>query len=65
EEEIELVVQINGKVRAKEKISAALDDEAKTNIALNNEKIRELTAGKQVERVMVQRGMLVNIVIKK
>ncbi|WP_420265456.1 leucine--tRNA ligase [Candidatus Magnetominusculus dajiuhuensis] len=65
EEEIELVIQINGKVRAKERISAALDDEARTNIALNNEKIKELTVGKPVEKVMIHRGMLVNIVIKK
>ncbi|MBF0517919.1 MAG: leucine--tRNA ligase, partial [Nitrospirae bacterium] len=65
EEEIELVIQINGKVRAKEKISASLDDSAKKEIALNNEKVKELIAGFRVKQVIVVRGKLVSIVLEK
>ncbi|KWT91103.1 leucine--tRNA ligase [Candidatus Magnetominusculus xianensis] len=66
EEEIELVIQINGKVRAKEKVSASLDDDNIREFALKNIKVMELlAAGKQPrQKILVKRpgSCIVNIV---
>ena len=63
EDEIELVIQINGKIRARQKVSADLSDEELKNIALNHEKIEKLLDNKKVKRVIVVKGRLVNIVV--
>jgi leucyl-tRNA synthetase len=63
EEEIELVVQVNGKVRARATVPAGLDDDAIKETALGIEKIRTLIDGRVVRKVIVVRGKLVNIVV--
>jgi leucyl-tRNA synthetase len=63
ESEIELVVQINGKVRAKLIVSAGLKDETIKELALKDEKVREFIAGKPVKKLIVVKGRLVNIVV--
>ncbi|MBF0520653.1 MAG: leucine--tRNA ligase [Nitrospirae bacterium] len=63
EEEIELVVQINGKVRAKTMIAADSDDKAVKEAALSHEKIQDSITGKKIKQVHVIRGRLVNIVL--
>lgn len=63
EEEIELVVQVNGKVKAKLMIPAGLSDEEVKNKALNDDKIKELTSKNPPKKVIVVRGKLVNIVL--
>ncbi len=63
EEQTELVIQVNGKVRAKVMIPAGLDDEAIREKAFSEPKIREYTSGKTLKKVIVARGRLVNIVI--
>lgn len=64
DDEIELVIQINGKLRAKMIASAALsDDEAKTK-ALDDDKIKEIIQGKAIKKVIVVKGKLVNIVVQ-
>jgi leucyl-tRNA synthetase len=63
EEEIELVIQINGKVRAKTMIPAGLDDEAIKEKAFAEPKIREYLDGRKPKKVIVVRGRLINIVI--
>jgi leucyl-tRNA synthetase len=63
ESEIELVVQINGKVRAKLMVSAGLKDDTIKNLALKDEKVREFIAGKPVKKLIVVKGRLVNIVV--
>ncbi|MDD5574875.1 MAG: leucine--tRNA ligase, partial [Candidatus Omnitrophica bacterium] len=63
EEEATYVVQVNGKVRSKIVLSlAARQDEVKT-AALEDAKIREWTAGKVVQKVIVVPGKLVSIVV--
>jgi leucyl-tRNA synthetase len=63
EEEIELVIQINGKLRAKIHVPAGLpDDEAKQR-ALQEQRIMEMLNGKEIKKVFVVKGKLVNIVI--
>jgi len=63
DEEIELVIQINGKVRARTAIAAGLDDETVREKAFSDEKIQELIKGKTPRKVIVVQGRLVNIVI--
>lgn len=63
EDEIEIVVQVNGKLRDRMKMSIlATEDEVKS-AALDNAKIQQLIAGKSVRKVIVVPKKLVNIVI--
>jgi len=62
QDSIELIVQINGKVRGK--IAVAID-ETKENIekmALDHPKTKQFTEGKTIRKVIVVAGRLVNIV---
>jgi leucyl-tRNA synthetase len=63
EEEIELVVQVNGKVRSKKMISLGLSDEHIKQLALDDKKIKAATEGKNIKKIIVVKGKLVNIVI--
>jgi leucyl-tRNA synthetase len=64
EEEIELVVQVNGKLRTKLIAPAGLPDEGAKELALLDPKIKDLIEGKELVKVVVVKGRLVNIVIK-
>lgn len=61
---ITLVVQINGKVRDKIEVDSELPQEELKQIALNSEKTKEFTQGKEVVKVIVVPKKLVNIVVK-
>jgi leucyl-tRNA synthetase len=63
EEEIELVIQINGKVRAKVKIPAGLDDESIKEKAFAEPKIKEHLKDKTPKKVIVVKSKLINIVV--
>jgi leucyl-tRNA synthetase len=63
DEEVELVIQINGKLRGKLMISAGLPDERIKETALRDGKIAEAIGGKTIRKVIVIKGRLVNIVI--
>ena len=63
-DETEIVVQVNGKVKDKMMISTGLSEDEIKNAAVNNEKIKEITEGKQIVKVIVVKGRLVNIVVK-
>jgi leucyl-tRNA synthetase len=65
EEEIELVVQVNGKVRAKVMIPAGLPEEEVKKTALEEPKIKPLADEGKIKKVIVVRGKLVNIVAGK
>jgi leucyl-tRNA synthetase len=60
---IELVVQINGKLRSKIHVPADADNDAIENIALKDEKIRLNIQDKTVRKVIVVPGRLVNLVV--
>lgn len=62
EDEIEVVFQINGKVRGKANVSRDLPKDELEKIAVNNETIKENIAGKTVRKVIVVPNKLVNIV---
>jgi len=61
-DEIELVVQVNGKLRAKINVSANADKDSIEAAALADEKIISNIEGKTVRKVIVVPGRLVNIV---
>jgi leucyl-tRNA synthetase len=64
EEEIEMPVQINGKVRSHIVVPADVTEEVALERALADEKIRSLTAGKQIVKKIFVPGKLVNIVVR-
>lgn len=63
EEEIELVIQINGKVKAKIMIPAGLSDDEVRKKAIDEPKIQEIVGKKAPKKVFIVKGKLVNIVI--
>ena len=62
-EEVEIPVQVNGKVRAKIKIPAYADEETVKSIALSDEKIKKWTQDKEIKKFIYIKGRLVNIVV--
>ena len=64
EENVEIVVQINGKVKAKMSIPAALSQDEMIKAALENETIKPLVEGKTVVKQIAVPKKLVNIVVK-
>lgn len=64
DDEIEIVVQINGKIKDKLMIPAGLDKDGTQEAAMNTEKIKGLIKGKNVVKVIAVPGKLVNIVVK-
>ncbi|GAB4272012.1 MAG: leucine--tRNA ligase [Candidatus Promineifilaceae bacterium] len=62
EETIEIVVQVNGKVRDRLTVEAGVDDETLKSLALASERVAEFLGGKEPRKVIVVRGRLVNIV---
>ena len=62
ESEVEIVCQINGKVRAKLMVPVDSSKEALEELALANEQVKEQIAGKTVRKVIAVPNKLVNIV---
>jgi leucyl-tRNA synthetase len=63
-DEVEIVVQINGKVREKITVPVALTAKELEKIALNQEKVKNLIQGKQIVKLICVPKKLVNIVVK-
>ncbi len=63
EPEITLVVQVNGKVRARLQTPAGITECQATDLALSNDRVREFTAGKQMKSVIYVPGKLINVVV--
>ncbi|QCR33314.1 leucine--tRNA ligase [Lysinibacillus sp. SGAir0095] len=64
DDEVEVVVQVNGKLRAKVKVAKDVSREQLEEIAKVDEKVLEFTEGKQIVKVIAVPGKLVNIVVK-
>ncbi len=62
DDEVEIAVQIMGKLRSKIYASPDADAKELETAALNNERIKELIEGKTVRKIVVVPGRLVNIV---
>jgi leucyl-tRNA synthetase len=63
EDEVEVPVQINGKVRVLLNVPAGLGKEELERVVLADTKVQALLAGKQRRKVIVVPGRLVNIVV--
>jgi leucyl-tRNA synthetase len=64
EEELEIPVQVNGKLRSRVVVSADATEETVLERALADEKVRAAIAGKQIVKKIYVPGKLVNIVVK-
>ncbi len=62
DDEVELAVQINGKVRAKVMVPADADAKAVETIAMGSDKVQAAMEGKPARKVIVVPGRLVNII---
>src|SRR5690606_4872046 len=61
-DQIELVVQVNGKVRARLNVAANAEQAQIEQLALSDENVQRFTEGLTIRKVIVVRGKLVNIV---
>jgi leucyl-tRNA synthetase len=64
EEEVEMAVQVNGKIKARITVPADAEEARIREIALADEKVRAAIAGKEIVKVLVVKGRLVNVVVK-
>jgi leucyl-tRNA synthetase len=63
QDEVELVVQVNGKLRGSIKVPKAADRGAIEGLALANPNVQKFVAGQNVKKVVVVPGRLVNLVV--
>ncbi|MDQ6787963.1 MAG: leucine--tRNA ligase [Acidobacteriota bacterium] len=63
-DEIEIPIQINGKLRSRVTVAPETSKEQLETLALADAKVKEHTSGKQVVKIVVVPSRLVNIVIK-
>ena len=64
QERVQIIAQVNGKLRAKIMAPLDSDNQAVQEIALSDEKIVKFTMDKQIIKVIVVPNKLINIVIK-
>jgi leucyl-tRNA synthetase len=65
EDEVEIALQVNGKVRDRVMVPIAATSVELEAIALANERVREFTAGKTIRKVVAIPKKLVNVVANK
>ncbi len=63
-DEIEIPVQINGKLRSRVMAAPETSNETLEKLAFADEKVREYTDGKEIVKVIVVPKRLVNIVVR-
>jgi leucyl-tRNA synthetase len=63
ENEVEIVVQVNGKIIDRVAISREMEEAAMQELAQNLDKVQEAIAGKSIRKVIVVKGKLVNLVV--
>ena len=59
----EIVIQINGKLKARINVMADIDEEALTKLALSEAKITQVVGQKEIKKTIIVPGKLINIVI--
>ena len=64
DDEIELPVQVNGKVKARVNVPADADQDGVFDVVLADEKVASLTDGKNVVKKIYVPGRMVNLVVK-
>ena len=61
---LQIIVQVNGKLRSRIEVSASASKDEIEATAIADENVIKFTDGKQVVKVIVVPGKLVNIVVK-
>jgi leucyl-tRNA synthetase len=61
---LQIIVQVNGKLRSRIEVAASATKEEIETAAINDEKIKTFTEEKQVVKIIVVPGKLVNIVVR-
>ena len=61
---ITVIVQVNGKLRAKLDVTVDISKEKMQELALAHEKVKHFTEGKEIVKVIVVPGKLVNVVVR-
>ena len=64
EEEVEIGIQVNGKIRSRIVVAADAEDDQVHQLALADEKVKAAIEGKEIVKVLVVKGRLVNIAVK-
>jgi len=64
DEAVEIVAQVNGKIKAKIMVPTDISDADAINMAKADEKVKEAIAGKDIVKELYIKGRLVNIVVK-
>ena len=64
EEEITLVVQVNGKVRDRLTVPASITEDEAKKVALASERVLTFTQGKEMVNAVYVPGRLLNLVVK-
>lgn len=63
DEEIEMVVQVNGKVRDRLTVAADVTEDEIRETALESEKVKVFTDGMEIKKIIFVPGKLINIVV--
>ena len=63
EDEIEIPVQVNGKVRSRLKVPAGAAEAEVKRIVMNDEKIKEIITGKDIRKFVYVQDKIVNMVV--
>ena len=63
EEELELVVQVNGKVRARLRVAAGISEPDAVEQALTDEAVQRAMDGREVKKTVYVQDRLVNLVV--
>jgi leucyl-tRNA synthetase len=63
EEEVEIIVQVNGKLRDRITVPKDLENKALEELALAAPKVKENTAGKTVQKIVIVPNRVVNVVV--
>ena len=63
QDEIEMVVQVNGKLRGQIRVVKEAERETIERIALDNEQVKKFITGHEIKKIIVVPKRLVNIVI--
>ncbi len=61
---LELVIQVNGKLRSRIEVPADANRDELESLALQDENVKKFTQGKGISKVIVVPGRLINIVVK-
>jgi len=63
QDKVEIVVQVNGKLRGRISVAADADRDTISTLALADENVQRFVAGKDIRKVIVVPGRLVNVVV--